>query len=104
MSIRWVLTVSAILIMAWLMGKMISKSEVVNDVTDHSKPKVAVNQDYCVGCGICVKMMPEVYELIDQKAYARLENVNPGNMTMIHKTVDKCPTRAININVIGGAE
>ena len=103
MSIRWVLTVVAILIMAWLMGKMISKKEMDNDVTDHSKPKVAVNQDYCVGCGICVKMMPEVYELIDQKAYVRLENVNSGNMTMIHKTVSKCPTQAITINAIGGA-
>ena len=104
MSIRWVLTVVAILIMAWLMGKMISKKEMDNDVTDHSKPKVAVNQDYCVGCGICVKMMPEVYELIDQKAYVRLENVNSGNMTMIHKTVSKCPTQAITINVSGGTE
>lgn len=103
MSIRWILTVAAILIMAWLMGKIISKKEMDNDVTDHSKPKVAVNQDYCVGCGICVKMMPEVYELIDQKAYVRLVNVNSGNMTMIHKTVSKCPTQAITINAIGGA-
>jgi len=104
MSTRWVLTVAAILIMAWLMGKMISKREMSNDITDHPKPKVDVNQDYCVGCGICVKMMPEVYELIDQKAYARLENVNSGNMTMIHKTVSKCPTQAITINASGGAE
>ena len=104
MSTRWVLTVAAILIMAWLMGKMISKREMSNDITDHPKPKVDVNQDYCVGCGICVKMMPEVYELIDQKAYARLENVNSGNMTMIHKTVSKCPTQAITINESGGAE
>ena len=104
MSTRWVLTVAAILIMAWLMGKMISKREMSNDITDHPKPKVDVNQDYCVGCGICVKMMPEVYELIDQKAHARFENVNSGNMTMIHKTVSKCPTQAIIINVSGGTE
>ena len=104
MSTRWVLTVAAILIMAWLMGKMISKREMSNDITDHSKPKVDVNQDYCDGCGICVKMMPEVYELIDQKAYARLKNVNSGNMIMIHKTVSKCPTQAITINASGGAE
>lgn len=103
MSIRWILTVAAILIMAWLMGKMISRREMGNVVTDYSKPKVAVNQDYCVGCGICVKMMPEVYELIDQKAYVRLVNVNSDNMTMIHKTVSKCPTQAITINAIGGA-
>ena len=104
MSIRWVLTVVAILIMAWLMGKMISKREMVNDVIDHSKLKVVVNQDYCIGCGICVKMMPEVYELTDQKAYARLENVNSGNMTMIRNTVIKCTTQAITINASGGAE
>ena len=66
--------------------------------------KAVISEELCVGCGICVKMMPEVYELIDQKAYARLENVNSGNMTMIHKTVSKCPTQAITINVSGGTE
>ena len=104
MSTRWILTVGAILIMAWLMGKMIDKRDLMTSVASHSKSKVAINQDYCVGCGICVKMMPDVYELINQKAYARLENVNSGNMTMLHKTVSKCPTQAITIPMIGGVE
>lgn len=64
-----------------MMGNMLGEIIAIvfimgNDVTDHSKPKVAVNQ---------------------------LENVNSGNMTMIHKTVSKCPTQAITINAIGGA-
>ncbi len=104
MSIRWILTVVAILIMAWIMGRIIDKRELITKVADDSKPKVAVNPDYCVGCGICVKMMPEVYGLIDEKAFARLENVNPGNMTIIHKIASRCPTQAITVNIGGGAE
>ena len=64
-----------------MMGNMLGEIIAIifimgNDVTDHSKPKVAVNQ---------------------------LENVNSGNMTMILKTVSKCPTQAITINASGGA-
>ncbi len=64
-----------------MMGNMLGEIIAIifimgNDVTDHSKPKVAVNQ---------------------------LENVNSGNMTMILKTVSKCSTQAITINASGGA-
>lgn len=98
MGVRWVLTVIAILVMAWLTGKLINRKELLVSITDKTKPKVGVNLDYCIGCGICVKMLPEVYEMIDQKAFIRLEQVIPGNMVLIHKTVEKCPTQAISIN------
>lgn len=99
MGVRWVLTVIAILVMAWLTGKLINRKELLVSITDKTKPKVSVNLDYCIGCGICAKMLPEVYEMIDQKAFIRLEQVIPGNMALIHKTVEKCPTQAISINV-----
>ncbi len=99
MGVRWVLTVIAILVMAWLTGKLINRKELLVSITDKAKPKVGINLDYCIGCGICVKMLPEVYEMIDQKAFIRLEQVIPGNMVLIHKTVEKCPTQAISINV-----
>lgn len=99
MGVRWVLTVIAILVMAWLTGKLINRKELLVSITDKTKPKVGINIDYCIGCGICVKMLPEVYEMIDQKAFIRLEQVIPGNMALIQKTVEKCPTQAISINV-----
>lgn len=102
MVIRWGLTVVAILIMAWLTGKIISRKELLLNATDHLKPKIYVNLDYCIGCGICVKMLPEIYEMVDQKAYARPENMNQENTMIIHKTVEKCPTQAISINMTGG--
>jgi len=95
MGIRWGLTVVAILIMAWLTGKLIDRKELLTHTTINLKPNVHVNSDYCIGCGICEKMLPEVYEIIDQKAYASFENVNPGNTIMLHKTIEKCPTQAI---------
>lgn len=103
MGIRWGLTVVAILIMAWLTGKLIDRKELLTSAAINLKLNVHVNSDYCIGCGICVKMLPEVYEMINQKAYATFENVNPENTIMLHKTVEKCPTQAISLNAFSGA-
>lgn len=99
MAIRWGLTVVAILIMAWLTGKLIDRKELLTSATINMKPNVHVNSDYCIGCGICVKILPEVYALNDKKAYARFVQVNAGNKHMIHESAKKCPTQAISFNL-----
>lgn len=99
MGIRWGLTVVAILIMAWLTGKLIDRKDLLACDTLIIKNTVQINSDYCVGCGICVKLLPDVYELNDKKAYARFEQVNAGNKHMIYESVKKCPTQAISFNL-----
>lgn len=102
MAIRWALTVVTIFIMAFIIGKMIDRKELLKSEAINMKLKVHVNSDYCIGCGICVKMLPSVFELVEQKAIARLEHVNAGNRSMIDRTAQKCPTQAIihNIDIV----
>lgn len=103
MGVRWVLTVIAILIMAWITEKLVSKKDMLITSTEVSDNLIVINHDYCIGCGICVKMLPEVYELIDQKAYVKLGGLKSGDGAMILKTAEKCPVNAIVVKDKGGA-
>ena len=82
-----------------LFRSLIDRKELLTSATINMKPNVHVNSDYCIGCGICVKILPEVYALNDKKAYARFVQVNAGNKHMIHESAKKCPTQAISFNL-----
>jgi len=99
MGIRWILTVIAILIMAWIMGKVIHKSELDYEDDDRSTSKVFVNRDYCIGCGICARLLPEVYEVIDKKASIKTEHINMDKKDILVQTMEKCQTKAISVNL-----
>ena len=60
MGVRWVLTVIAILIMAWITEKLVSKKDMLITSTEVTDKQIVINHDYCIGCGICAKMLPEV--------------------------------------------
>ena len=60
--------------------------------------KVKVNKDKCIGCGTCVALAPEVFEIDDDgkskiKEGADLEK----NKEVIKQAKDACPTQAIEI-------
>jgi ferredoxin len=85
----------AIMLMAWVTGKILSRKELLSGISTTAKPNFYVNQDYCIGCGMCTTMLPDVYEIINNKALVRLSVAHPENKMMILKTVEKCPTKAI---------
>ncbi len=103
MGVRWVLTVIAILIMAWVTEKLVNKDDILKASTEETDKLVAINRDYCIGCGICVKMLPEVFEMIDQKAHVRDDGIESDDDAMIQKTAEKCPANAIVVHDNGGA-
>ncbi|MDD2533535.1 MAG: permease [Eubacteriales bacterium] len=93
MAARWVLTVLAILLMAWLVGKFVKKSDL--PAPEKTDSLVVIRQDYCIGCGICAKMMPMVYEMQENKAVVRADAPTLMPPEKIRQTVQKCPTKAI---------
>lgn len=95
MGMRWILTVMAIMLMAWVTGKILSRKELLSGISTSTKPNFYVNQDYCIGCGICTKILPDVYEIINSKAVVKLGIAQSENKMMILKTVEECPTKAI---------
>lgn len=59
--------------------------------------KPEIDQDLCIGCGLCSEIEPQVFELQDD-GYAHVINDNPDpSLTpKIQEAIDECPTDAIS--------
>ena len=60
--------------------------------------KTYVDQDTCIGCGLCTSTCPEVYEMNDDgKAVAVSEEVPADHEDHAQESADGCPVSAIEI-------
>ena len=59
--------------------------------------KATVDKDLCIGCGVCVEICPEVFEINDDKAQARVDPVPPEVEGGCRKAAFQCPVEAIKI-------
>jgi ferredoxin len=60
--------------------------------------KVTVDQEACIGCGLCAQVAPEVYEMKDDKAVAKMEEVPAEKSESAQSGADQCPVNAITIS------
>ncbi|GAA0127168.1 ferredoxin [Clostridium sp. CTA-19] len=61
--------------------------------------KAVVNQDECIGCGLCPATCPEVFEMGDDgKAHATVDEVPNGAEDSAKEAAEGCPTSAISID------
>lgn len=55
-----------------------------------------VNQDTCIGCGLCISTVPEVFEVnADGKAEA-CGHTTDENRAAVQEAIDACPVQAIS--------
>jgi len=59
--------------------------------------KVSVDQDLCVGCGLCVNTCPDIFEMKDDKAIAKVNAVPAASEDSAKQAKDECPVEAIII-------
>ena len=60
--------------------------------------KVSVDKDKCLGCGLCVSLCPEVFELgEDGKSWVK----NPQGTCNLEEVVTGCPVEAISLGEQG---
>ena len=60
--------------------------------------KAIVDKNLCIGCGICVEVCPEVFEMgDDNKAQAKVKLVSPEAESSCRDAADQCPESAIKI-------
>lgn len=57
---------------------------------------VSVNQDTCIGCGLCAQTCPEIFEIKDGKSFVKK---GQGNLKeeCLKEAVDNCPTGSISM-------
>ncbi|MGC9059073.1 MAG: ferredoxin [Candidatus Aenigmatarchaeota archaeon] len=59
-------------------------------------PKVTVDKKLCIGCSLCVSMLPEVFEL-DKDGKSIVKNENGAPIEKIKEVANMCPTKAIKV-------
>lgn len=57
--------------------------------------KVYVDKELCTGCGPCVDICPEVFELDGDIAKTKFEEVPPIYEQACQEAAEQCPTSAI---------
>jgi ferredoxin len=60
--------------------------------------KVRVDEEVCVGCGNCVEICPDIFEMPEDIAVAKIKEV-PGDLQdMCREAAESCPVEAIIID------
>ncbi len=60
--------------------------------------KASVDKELCLGCGLCVEVCPEVFEMNeDNKAETKVDPVPPEAEESCREAADQCPSSAIKI-------
>ena len=59
--------------------------------------KATVNKDLCLGCGICADICPEVFQMENDKAVAKVDKVPSGAESACRDAAEQCPVEAIQI-------
>ena len=58
--------------------------------------KVKVNQDACIGCGACMSIADDVFEMDDQGlSSVKVSEVPEDAVESVKEAVESCPTGAI---------
>jgi len=59
--------------------------------------KAIVDQDLCIGCGMCASICPEVFEMADDGLAKAVSEVTPELEASAQEAAESCPTEAITI-------
>lgn len=93
MVIRWVLTVIAILVFSWISAKLVKDQDLPRPPAQSG---LYIHQGACMGCTLCVKSCPALFEMQGKKA--KIKPYEPAKMDLdaLQSAIDGCPVGAIS--------
>ncbi len=60
--------------------------------------RIRVDKDLCIGCEACIDICPEVFEMQDDIASAKIEDEIPEDLDdAVREAAEACPSQAIEI-------
>lgn len=102
MAVRWLLTVVAIVILSWITAKFVKDEDLPEKNLEHQKNNqpVSINKSACIGCSICTKKYPELFEMKNKKGSIKIieEHLNQEKLIL---AINSCPVKAITFYLTG---
>jgi ferredoxin len=59
--------------------------------------RVRVDEETCIGCGLCADTCPEVFEMNDDKLRVKVDKVPEDVAETCREAAENCPVEAIQI-------
>ena len=95
MLLRWFLTILAILVFSWILSKIVKDRDLPQN-TEVEQEGVIINQDACMGCRLCTKKYPELFQMSSRKAY--VNEYDELDLEKLNDAIMSCPVKAIEFN------
>ncbi len=58
--------------------------------------KVKVDQDVCIGCGLCTGIAPDIFRLNEEGKAESFSEVSEAQKDSVQEAIDSCPVSAIS--------
>ena len=59
--------------------------------------KVRIMKEECIACGVCADIAPTIFEMGDDAARVKLDEVPESEQDAVRGAAESCPTEAIEI-------
>ncbi len=59
--------------------------------------KVTVDEETCIGCGVCVSVCPDVFEMNDDSIAVVIEGADCEGCGCCEEAAENCPVQAITV-------
>lgn len=92
MAVRWILTITAIIIFSWISAKIIKDEDIPQ--TRKTQSGLFINADACMGCGLCTKNYPELFGMKNKKVFIKSYD-NKIDKERLLNTINSCAVKAI---------
>ncbi len=98
MSIRWMLTVVSIFVMAYIVSVIVKKESIPIDkeLKIEEINGIDIREQYCIGCGLCKKLLPDYFEIFNKKAKLKNTEIKNQEIGEFKRIIEKCPAKAIS--------
>jgi ferredoxin len=59
--------------------------------------RASVDPELCTGCELCVENCPDVFEMDDESAKVKVDEIPDDQMDCVRSAAEDCPVEAISV-------